>query len=162
MRLTRDTDSLALRTTLSAKRQRAIAHACLYVDITAAFYNVARRLISAVEQGQGVTSSIVRRFGGQKHLSASVATCLQNTWFVLQHSCDVSQYERGVLPETPKLHDGGRRLEQYVSIPPRRCVGAHSFKEALHMTGCKTSATMSLGSAKSLGGRESSPKSLRL
>ena len=96
-----DFGSHYMRTALDYTRSKGITTSTIFVDVVAAFYNVKRSHILPVPSGKPGTD-IMTEQGVDPHLAASAAAASTATWFAIQASPTLTEYEKGVLPGDPE------------------------------------------------------------
>ena len=90
-----DFGSLAVRCLAETCKALGLSYVLVFVDITAAFYNLRRRYLMPDElglsaEGHTVCHNALARLGCSAHAAAAVAAATQAAWFTLQHDDEVT------------------------------------------------------------------------
>jgi hypothetical protein len=98
-----DFGSLAVRCLAERCKTSGLSYALVFVDISAAFYNLRRRYLDPGEmtltpEEHNLCHNVLARLGCSAHTAAAVAASCRATWFSLQHDNEFTAYTKGVLP----------------------------------------------------------------
>eukprot|EP00974_Lingulodinium_polyedra_P001817 171751-Lingulodinium_polyedra.AAC.1 len=102
-----DFGCMAVRTYIERFEIAGLSYACIFIDITAAFYNLRRRFLvdgtlNLNEAGHYFIRAAASRMGANLHDTALTAMTLHAAWFTIQHSDVCNNYTKGVLPGDPE------------------------------------------------------------
>jgi len=99
-----DFGSHYVRTAIELGRISGQSTACLFIDVVSAFYNLVRAHVVPIPQGDGcfLSDCILTQNNVGPHLAASAAAATLHTWFAIQASPMLTEYDKGVLPGDPE------------------------------------------------------------